>query len=857
MFQTAAKKLVTLQNIENLLLEGESVVSLEGHKKVIAIIGMSGTGKSTFKKLYLKDPSLTVIAAGRRSKTFVFSDGGDKISAANDTSRSKTLIPVTATDTESGALLIDCPGFKDTRGVAEEIAANFMMKRVLDQAEQIKFLVIENNAGLVAGGDRYTIRTLLRHLARFLPNVDALQDSIGLISNKVVRSSDRTLQDEENAVMEALEDFQNGLMNAPTDESQASSFLHPDEIAKMIKIIDIFLQDDEGGKIAVIMKPNKEGSPWDIDYMNECHDHFKDMIVNKLSFANNRGIEYHYSISAESIALIKDDLVPLKTIEMETLVSTLLTSFLQQIMKRIRAESSFNTKINLIINFVADVNLHQPSVFQYSDFILRIINSSDLNLTQEALKTLKNSEAILQFYLQIARIPPSQFAVQVQNTLRSKLIVPLNEYQTYYQFLRKLEKELQYIDIDVHLNRDSFKRSVDLKTGINSVHDLERLILNLQTIKIEISNAKTLIVMNSITQEMYDELNSLLKDNLDYEVVETINKTTQAVTVQGKTVTLSEAFKLFQMHPNASSLKIFAWRTFFVDGNVDLVDANLVILAPYIKVVVPTRIKTLGSDGASYESGKNSGYVYISSLNIENPTRVSIVSQGGEGGKGRPGLDSTCSVPSFPSLNFPFEDAFYKNVYRILDTSEYFYTTLEDREWTTDHGHLLFGRTNYHHKLKIKVSNFQSTTSATIGGPGYFGGHPGNVAIECKMSIVPVFLFKYLGRDGDQGDVGKIVHCNRKTPFTIIQCEGSEYRGHFTKHQGIRFRCHNAWSGYVENSNNIAPTTRESYHERSQWYAVLGDPPQAISTEKFITEYYLASKSVNDVITEFVNYVKK
>lgn len=424
----------SVQRVEKLMAEGEYVVNMEGHTKVIAIIGMPRTGKSTFKNIFLKDPNLQVVRARKNSKMFLFTEGGSQISAANETYKSKTLIPNVAVDSSSGALLVEFPSFSDTRGAAEEIAAIFMMKNVLDKAEQVKFVVMENHAGLSAGSDKHTIRTILRHLAQFFPDVDRLNGSIALIANKAQRLADMTAQDEEVHVTEFLENFKIGLVETPN--------LQPEEITKMIKLIDIFNDGGNGDNIAVIFKPNKEGSAWDIDYMNDTHDQLKDLVQNKLKFANNTGVEYDFNMSDESVALIKDHLLPAKTIEIENLVSSVMNSIRLQLHSKMQSENSTSRKLVLVRDLIGSATFHK-SVSLYSDFF-KFINSTEVAVDEDDFKKLVRYEQSSQFYLQMAPVPQNNSSILVQyESIDKTKKQPLKEIATFFEFLNNLEAGLQ------------------------------------------------------------------------------------------------------------------------------------------------------------------------------------------------------------------------------------------------------------------------------------------------------------------------------------------------------------------------------------------------------------------------------
>ncbi|XP_059473512.1 uncharacterized protein LOC132195505 isoform X1 [Neocloeon triangulifer] len=838
----------TIQNVEKFLTEGEYAVDMEGYSKVIALLGMSGTGKSTIKKLYLREPNLMVIKAGTKSARFLFTDGGNQISLANETSKSKTLIPITTIDPSSGALFIDCPGFSDTRGVAEEIAASYMIKKVLDQAEQVKFIVVENHAGLINGGDRYTIRTFLRHLATFIPDVDRLRGSIGFIANKAEKSA-ASFEDEEDEVIEVLENFKDALLENSGDEK--GGYLRSDEIAKMSKLIDIINAGDQGDNVVVVYRPNKEGSPWDIDYMNKSVNNLNDMIENKLQFADNRGIQYNYSLSAQGVALIKDDLIPIKSAEIERLVVTVLESFRQQLNQRIREKKIISEKTYVISALIKDVASQLQSASKYSDFLSEIATSSGFVVDADILQKIKKVEKLFLFFMQMARVSRElSTIIQDQNIISEKFLQPLNELQLYYNFMRKLEEGLQ--SFEAHLNRERFIGLVNVKTGINSMSDYENLIFNLSILKIAIADSKALVSINSISTEMFNELNALLKKNLDYEVVKQYDSYSKELTVKGKTVLLSEAAFHSQMYPEARNIKIFAWQTLFVDGNFQLTDANLAMVAPSIKVVVRTVIKSTASDSAVGKSGKSSGFVYISALKIDNPSRLSVISTGGRGGKGIAGEASSCHFPSIPQI-YISSGASYGDITTRL--AKYHYEILLDTNSESEDNSFIYYR-SYYNKIIFKVThpNAYSVIAATTGRPGGKGGYPGKVTLKTKSSSSSPVIVENQGESGVAGDPGFITPCFEKIPFLILHCEEKTEKNTFAKTKYHGFKCSTFSSGFEETANDVVPQYRTQ--NKGVAPAESSQPPETPSRQ-ITAEYLNDSKSFEaDYTVEFSKFIR-
>lgn len=161
------------------LLDMKTTINLEKATRLILLLGTTGTGKSTLAKFLTKDPSLKVVAIGRNS--YAFRDNG---TIGSNIRKSMTVVPNIFKDPKTGEIIVDSPGFSDTREPKYEIANAFFMKHVLTYPTRLKIVVTENHFSLTEGMDRFGLTRLLKSLAELIPNIERLRGSISLVVTK-------------------------------------------------------------------------------------------------------------------------------------------------------------------------------------------------------------------------------------------------------------------------------------------------------------------------------------------------------------------------------------------------------------------------------------------------------------------------------------------------------------------------------------------------------------------------------------------------------------------------------------------------------------------------------------------------
>ncbi|XP_075213648.1 uncharacterized protein LOC142319860 [Lycorma delicatula] len=153
-----------------------------GRMDAIFFLGNTGAGKST----------LVQILSANNSKIFSKSsfEGSDDFIIVDyskigmDITTSQTLYPDFVVDTETGYVLCDNPGFKDTRSPIHEIIAMYSLKKVLKNTNKIKIVIVVPHSSLKVSMYRNDFLVVLQHTIQFIRNIDKYGKSIYLIATK-------------------------------------------------------------------------------------------------------------------------------------------------------------------------------------------------------------------------------------------------------------------------------------------------------------------------------------------------------------------------------------------------------------------------------------------------------------------------------------------------------------------------------------------------------------------------------------------------------------------------------------------------------------------------------------------------
>lgn len=285
--------------------------------KAMLILGNTGSGKTTITQI-LSGNLDSLHAVLTQSDRLVIIDDNFKISGPSTTS--KTLIPelvVVEEDDEDGnnstepRMFYDCPGFDDTRGPEQDLAANFFMNHVVRRkVNQIKMLFLVIHSSVKLGNDRLDFDLLATHATKFVKDLSKYRNSIGLVVTKVNSYNargryipDKTILREIVEFLEYYTDSLQGKLNTPQLSQEERAL-----IENKIKFVEILLEKNKRGdvfKISFSRDPEKCGPLSESMAVAQTRTRVQAMYENQLEFTVANFSDFGYTLKDSTTLSIR------------------------------------------------------------------------------------------------------------------------------------------------------------------------------------------------------------------------------------------------------------------------------------------------------------------------------------------------------------------------------------------------------------------------------------------------------------------------------------------------------------------------------------------------------------------------
>ncbi len=222
-----------IKEVFDLIAEGDARINKETNKGML-LLGTTGAGKST----------LTHLLARKPLKTKVDDNTGDTLIEAVNPSEDLKISHRSASETKipnkqeyKNVTIWDCPGFKDTGGIVQEIANTFYIRRLFETTKNLKIILVMPESALHAKGLRGTSAiSIIEQFSKIFKDVKVLENKVTLvITNAPAMKKDVHIK--------------NSLDNIINENSLAQS---KENVAQIIK----YLQES----IQVFHTPTQEGN---------------------------------------------------------------------------------------------------------------------------------------------------------------------------------------------------------------------------------------------------------------------------------------------------------------------------------------------------------------------------------------------------------------------------------------------------------------------------------------------------------------------------------------------------------------------------------------------------------------------
>ncbi|XP_034249607.1 uncharacterized protein LOC117650350 [Thrips palmi] len=764
------------KSIFSLMEKGDKRNGLAAHRDIVILLGNTGSGKSTLTQFLAGNNTKLIseeIEKGLGLEEFIIVDSDDRIGSSS-TAVSKTIFPEPTVDENTKTTYYDCPGFSDTRGVAQDISQAYFMKRLIDSADRVKLVFVVNHSSVKKAVDRQDFVRLIKH------------------SSTLIRDTEKF-----NAIGNFIQEVKGNL-----EEGQLESYFKNSTLKRnAIKFLEgiLFKKNKVYERIGIFKRPDVPGVVSNISLLQNCKKELEFIIHQNLVFRKKNDEDFGYTISAESEN------------HAEELIKYAL-SFIEDCVRKIGKEvtdfyRATETKLSMdivmlkerfqsLLDLLSAVDWQKSrstaenlSAREFVQHISNITKYMGLKISSETMSPILNYGRYLSFLQKVSgkrTFDPLPWAQGLQGLIQNS-----QDSKQWYDFLTRLYDMLS--GYSVQENRSTFNiPEVDMIQNINDT----RLTNLFQHVGIDIPFK----LMDSSRQKT---LREVIRATVNHKVTLSREGNSKSkLVLRGRYVKLSE---ISQQNVNCKELNeiiVFAYEKVFIDTDLDCPGvASLTVVSPSWYITNTTKIVVDGKQGAALtkptadagvapgsngkngkdgEPGEPGGLFFGIGEKFVNLHLLTVSANGGKGGHGQRGGDGKNGVDGkSPPDTFRCKGD-------LLDVD------IDLTVMGESHGR---GQVNpkSHNRGDLFPGHYYQVAgpmgtkggSGGDGGRGGKGGKPGNVTVLGLMQNPNVKVQVDVGADGIPGAGGAAglggsnsnvvaeVHCH-----TVFVCGCVEsYRG--------------------------------------------------------------------------------
>lgn len=574
------------------------------------LIGNAKAGKQTLLKYITKDESLEVKL--QRNGKYKFVD--------SDQDKTRTILPTKKIDPVTGDMLVDCPSFDDHReSPIIDISANFLTKQVFSSGKLFKIVIVEpDNFLRQKFGKASRILGTLRRVAEMIPNVDALEESVGLVvTNVKTEDSDR----EFSKLMKRYL----GKLFLLLKKSKGQ-----ENLVGVLKLLRILSSANEN--VAIQRRPNE------VTYRGESPDYgnIRFVLFESLNFTS---VQCGIKLRAKTQEHIKKFLLE----PSKSLVMSHYGTMADQLTQRMEnATKNMDLTIEMKLLYLKRQKkqlrkrLRRPKGFVFTEGTLLNVGS-DLKY-QSFFREFALELSKLDFYFSGTGSMTKVFYAEMHKRLVNVVNLKLNELINSYVFMIKLQKFLSTYNAQ-------FKELIfnEMITGKNFRKFLALLKKN------EFDSRQA-----SLSEVAYHELNLLWQTATSTKAFAAKDKmNSDNYLVTGRTIVVS---KFYHSHGSEmSNIVMTASCKIFIDRDMKLQNTHLTLIAPSIEVIGGRKFTLIGDNGQDMlgtatghgkagKPGFSSGSLTLIAGRVTNGRGLNVFLYGGNGGNGQnggPGRDGS------------------------------------------------------------------------------------------------------------------------------------------------------------------------------------------------------------------------
>ncbi|XP_065352506.1 uncharacterized protein LOC135947507 [Cloeon dipterum] len=722
------------QELDSLLRNGVQSIDMLGADKFIVLVGCTVSGKSTFLKFLLKDPTLNIIK--NEQEDCIFTDGETTI-GSEDCLTSKTLMPNLKKDEKTGFAVLDCAGFEDTRSEENDLIASFLNKMVLVKAKKIKLVIVESYDKVKLHGDRNAFMNVLSLVSGLLKyNYKSFKNSICLVVTKIFepfKSDDALIRSVKIFFEKAFKSLEEKYGAQPSSE---------DKLREM-EILRFLIANSQ---IGLFRRPTEVAeNPWRLPALKENFKNFRKLVFEEVKFTPNNCGEFNIVVAPKTQIWIRGPLIENTIEDLKRLLASL------------------------------------ADTIEKSIFVKLGDNGGDL---EEKLTRIAELGELITVLLSSIQSPEDLADFAVKKGVKKETIQELR-YQTkktifLFGVVERDESEIKNLIVGLNGGRDEIISKV--KTLVETNRFIVNLAKNAESHKVRLANDKVMKLFNELDVSNFplkmthlcelgfNECISFQAQNLKQMSINQISdlkalykKKNENILISkwdgyrllflGRYVFLSQVSKEIN-RSQVEQVVVATTQHLYIDCDLTLKHTHLSLIAPLIEIVEEKRVITLnGEDGVSHHvkqasasqdnrsgedglhgnAGFSSGSFTLIALDVLNSTLLEVRSKGGNGSDGQHGgagrSASACEYPLLEDIDGPISERFSVNQY-IIDhcKAKGYEASIGTGEWTNYFLLVVgFGRSQFNLTVKKNPDD-----KATDGGRG---GNSGSLAEAGEMNL--------------------------------------------------------------------------------------------------------------------------
>ena len=453
-------------------------------KKIIMVMGLTGTGKSTLIN-YLNGIPLVCIKVKDKwiidlESENVTLPGGFRIGHGT---KSETLYPSVYSPPDKDFTYVDNPGFVDTRGFGVEIANGFFREQITKSVTELKFLLLITHPDLKLRGQQF--RDSIRGFSNFLGVFDdddtkMVSKSIGIIVTRVENDGDT---DEE--MKEILKEK---LIEILKEEKDSNRITNNEDL-----IFNMILSDSQ---LEIFSNPKVKGP------VNDFQSKQIFTLIEKLKFINKDEAKVHIRIAENYLPQLRaymDD----QFLKFEQKIETELTEFVNEYYRKTLRNSDDPVSTAVAYKTLNEFILKASHKTSFEAFI-DSINDEIVNQTEKKNFLLKKT--VLNYFIQIIPVKHKQVYISDKQWISVNLITRLKNLIN--ELINNFDKQYKTFEqtVDNALTKfltDYFAKSMH---NLNEVKKATLIYSNLNDFIIKSTKTSTFMsFMSSLNNEIVSQ----------------------------------------------------------------------------------------------------------------------------------------------------------------------------------------------------------------------------------------------------------------------------------------------------------------------------------------------------------------